>query len=504
LWVERVYNGLREDFPAMRPFIMPRSGTSGMQRYSTFPWTGDILRSWGGLAAQIPALINMSMSGVSYLGSDVGGFTAESTNPELYLRWVEFATFSPMMRTHSANNPEPTQAAYRDILPSVRDFINLRYRFLPYTYTLSYLNSSEGLPIARPACAFDSDPRKLADCNDAYLWGKELYIAPVISSSTSRKITFPEGEWVDMNDLSRVYSGGESIIYSADIATLPYFMRRGSFIPMFTQTSGFGSTSEINYSDLTLLHYADTSKEGVSEGLLFEDDRTSASSLDNGDFTLLHFRGESDEHGNYAVSIEPEIGGSAHFMPETRTLRIRLLGYNGTDTPELSIIDRIPEIEEAFPEVPEIDPTEGEEISPAEERNLIREAQPAFELKSNREEVDSHPGHAYCIDDNGELYMKATAPADSKVKITFGNISTGIEAFTSDKGVTIEYVAGTLNYSLPAGSEGCRIEFYSSDGRKIGISEPLRADGKIHSLQTPEEKGFYIARLKGKSVKFVR
>ena len=101
LWIERVYRGLKEDFPNVRPFLMPRAGTSGMQRYSVFPWTGDIKRSWAGLQAQVPALVSAGMSGIGYMGSDVGGFSVENnyTDPSLYLRWIEMAVFSPMMRT---------------------------------------------------------------------------------------------------------------------------------------------------------------------------------------------------------------------------------------------------------------------------------------------------------------------------------------------------------------------------------------------------------------------
>ncbi|MDE6255112.1 MAG: starch-binding protein [Muribaculaceae bacterium] len=490
LWIERVYRGLREEFPEMRPFIMPRSGTSGMQRFSTFPWTGDILRDWSGLAAQVPALINMSMSGVSYIGSDVGGFTSiNGPMAELYLRWVEFAVFSPMMRTHSQDRPEPTNQEYSSVFPRVRDFINLRYRMLPYTYTLSYLNTTKGWPLARPACAFDADPRNLANVKDAYLWGKDLYVAPVLSSATSRSITFPDGEWLDMNDLSKTYRGGETVNYSAPLDCLPHFMRRGSFIPMFTKTENFGSTSEISYDDITLLHSVDTSEEGVYEGLLYEDDRTSASSLDNNAYTLIHFRGEADGNGNYAVTIEPETGAETHFMPQTRTIRMRLLGYAGEEEPKLSVED------------------------PEESLNYsTRAAEYELAAKNSPAEVDEHPGHAYCLADNGELYVKTVLPSSSKMKISLGDINTGIGNAMLDTNLSLEYVAGTLNYSVPADYDKVSIEYIASDGRIIGNVSVLEADGYVHSITVPEIDGFCIARLKAhsskgmaeKSVKFMR
>ena len=481
LWVERLYKGLREEFPEMRPFIMPRSGTSGMQRFSTFPWTGDILRDWRGLAAQVPALINMSMSGVCYLGSDVGGFTSiNGPMPELYLRWVEFAVFSPMMRTHSADRPEPTNQEYSSVLPGIRDFINLRYRMLPYTYTLSYLNTTKGWPMARPACAFDIDPRKLANVNDAYLWGKDIYVAPVLSSASSRSITFPEGEWIDLNDLSKVYLGGESVNYSAPLNCLPHFMRRGSFIPMFTKKEDFGSTSEISYDDITILHSVDTSVEGVYEGLLYEDDRTSASALENDEYTLIHFRGEADGDGHYAVSIEPETGSSIHFMPDMRTIRLRLLGYAGEEEPKLNV--------------------EGMETV-----NLLgmRAEGNEIVLKNTPSEVDAHPGHAYCHTDNDELYVKTILPSSAKMKISLGDIDTGIKGVELDANVSLEYVAGTLNYSIPAGYDKVMLEYIAPDGRIIGSDATLEADGYVHSLTVPATNGFCIARLKAHSSKGV-
>lgn len=476
LWIERVYRGLREEFPEMRPFLMPRAGTSGMQRFSTFPWTGDISRSWGGLASQIPSLINMSMAGVSYIGSDVGGFAdTGGGSPELYLRWVEFAALSPMLRTHSAQTPEPTDSRWASVFNDVKKFINLRYRLLPYTYTLSYLNTVNGWPMARPANAFDSDASVLGSSKDSYLWGKDIFVAPVVSDGTSRQITFPEGEWIDFNDFSRKYLGGSTINYNAPLNVLPYFMRRGSFIPMFTKTEGFGSTSEISYEDITVVHYATATPEEATDGLLFEDDRTSASSLDNNEFTLIRFHGEADENGNYLVSVEPETGSSTHFMPETRTIRMRLFGYAGVESPVLHTEAIAPE---------------GPSLRAATNGGVV------IEQKNSREEVDSHPNHAFYKSNDGEVYIKTVVPSTSKMHIAFGDISTGLEEMGINSGLMIEYVDGAINYLIPDGSYKSVIEFVTVDGRIIGSTSNLMADGYVHSIDIPEIEGFCIARLK--------
>ena len=143
IWMDDVYSRLCENYPDRRHVILTRSGTAGMQRYGAMPWTGDIERSWSGLQLQIPSAINAGMSGIPFMTSDVGGFVAldaKPIDPELYLRWVQLATFSPCIRTHSATMPEPTNECYVDVIDQVRRYINLHYRYLPYTYSSIYFD----------------------------------------------------------------------------------------------------------------------------------------------------------------------------------------------------------------------------------------------------------------------------------------------------------------------------------------------------------------------------
>ena len=314
LWVERVYRGLKEDFPDQRPFIMPRAGASGMQRFSVFPWTGDISRSWSGLQAQIPALISSGMSGVAYMGSDVGGFTSMGTYPELYLRWVQFAVFSPMMRTHSADQPEPYLPCYSGIFEDVRDFMNLRYRYLPYTYTLCYENAVEGTPLARPSNFHDVEGGN-ANSIDTYLWGKDIFVAPVVSGGTSRNITFPEGEWVDLNDYSAVYTGGSTVNYEAPLQVLPYFGRKGSFITRYGQTT-FTNTVQADNANWNILYLMPDDGSKVSS-YVFDDDKISPQSLESGNYSIIRFNGQTIS-GNDYIEISNE-GYGYENMPEERT-----------------------------------------------------------------------------------------------------------------------------------------------------------------------------------------
>lgn len=329
LWLERVYRGLKEEFPETRPFLMPRAGTSGMQRFSAFPWSGDIRRSWLGLQAQIPALISSGMSGVAYMGSDVSGFANDNhTDAWLYRRWVQMAVFSPMMRTHSTYLPEPYHDCYKDVLEDVREAINMRYSYLPYTYSLTWENAVKGTPLARPINFHDRSASSPADVSDEYLWGKDILVAPVvkflegISGDYNRVIVFPEGEWVDLNDMDKVYQGGTTVTYDTPHSILPHFGRKGSFITRFTQTE-FRNTDDVDNSRLTVIYLMDGDVSGVTNTILFDDDHKSPSSLAEGQVLYTEFSGRN----NGAMhEIKVCHSGSYRGMPGSRVITFVIPG----------------------------------------------------------------------------------------------------------------------------------------------------------------------------------
>ncbi len=97
-WAKSIYDRFRRDYPDKRLFFLARSGYAGSQRFGMIPWSGDVSRSWGGLQAQLPAMLNMSMSGIPYMHSDAGGFALGEKDNELYTRWLQFAVFTPILR----------------------------------------------------------------------------------------------------------------------------------------------------------------------------------------------------------------------------------------------------------------------------------------------------------------------------------------------------------------------------------------------------------------------
>ncbi|MEC8451911.1 MAG: TIM-barrel domain-containing protein, partial [Pseudomonadota bacterium] len=194
-WAKSVYNNLTELQPDTRPFVLMRSGFLGSQRYGMVPWTGDVSRSWGGLKPQVELALQMSVFGMAYTHSDLGGFAGgETFDPELYTRWLQFGTFSPVFRPHAQDNIAPEPIFHADPVKSIaRKFIQLRYDMLPYNYSLAFENALYGTPLMRPvAMAYgESDWFENAD---SYLWGDGLLVSPVTSANqTVWPTKLPEG-----------------------------------------------------------------------------------------------------------------------------------------------------------------------------------------------------------------------------------------------------------------------------------------------------------------------
>ncbi len=142
-WAKMVYEHQRQLDPLNRPFIMMRAGFLGSQRYGLIPWTGDVSREWGGLVPQVELALQMSVLGLGYIHSDVGGFAGgETFDPELYMRWTQFGAFSPVFRPH-AQEHIPSEPVFHEktVKDHSRDYIKLRYALTPYNYTLAMEHS---------------------------------------------------------------------------------------------------------------------------------------------------------------------------------------------------------------------------------------------------------------------------------------------------------------------------------------------------------------------------
>jgi alpha-D-xyloside xylohydrolase len=239
---DAIYNGQRSLEPDRRVFLLTRSGFAGLQRYSTATWSGDIGTSWTDMRMQMAAGLNFSMSGIPFWGMDIGGFSVMSKfyDPknlvewrELQTRWHQFGTFVPLFRTHG----QWPQRELWNIAPagsptyeSILWYMQLRYRLMPYIYSLVgnvYLNDytlMRGLPMD-----FPNDP-EVRDLSDQWMFGPALMPCPVSEyKARSRGVYFPEGGWYDFYT-GEFFAGGRSRSIPAPYERMPLFVKAGSII----------------------------------------------------------------------------------------------------------------------------------------------------------------------------------------------------------------------------------------------------------------------------------
>ena len=324
-WARMVYERQVKKYPDMRSMIMMRSGFAGSQRYGFVPWTGDVSREWGGLKPQVELALQGGLFGLAYMHSDLGGFAGgEAFDKELYVRWLQYGVFQPVYRPH-AQEHIPAEPVFHDeeTRDIVRDFVNLRYRLLPYNYTLAYENSTTGMPLMRPVFFEDESIPWLIDVKDAYFWGDAFFVIPVTDPGlASMSSMLPPGVWFDFFSGKR-YEGGGPIEIPLSLETLPVFVRGGSFIPM---TDEIQTTRDYSSKKLTLHYYADAAVS-QSSGQMYEDDGASRTSLEDGAFELLNFK--ANQNGHYLTIDLSRTGGEYPGMPQEREVTLVIHNWSG-------------------------------------------------------------------------------------------------------------------------------------------------------------------------------
>ncbi|HJQ32137.1 MAG TPA: TIM-barrel domain-containing protein [Pyrinomonadaceae bacterium] len=245
------FEGLKKLRPDARPFVLTRAGYAGVQRFSAV-WTGDNVASWDHLRLSIPMLLNMGVSGVPLIGSDVGGFSGSPT-PELYARWLQAAALTPFLRTHSdfGTDAREPYAFGPEFTRINRASVELRYKLLPYLYTLFNEHTHTGAPVMRPLWFEYPDDARTYTIEDEYLVGRDLLVAPVVrEAATKRGVYLPAGDdWVDWWT-GKTYQGGRDYEVEAPLERLPLFARAGAVIPTQTVVQ---HTGEMRGLPLTLV-----------------------------------------------------------------------------------------------------------------------------------------------------------------------------------------------------------------------------------------------------------
>lgn len=242
-----------------RVFILTRSAFAGQQRYGANTWSGDVTASWDVLRNQISAGLNFSLTGIPYWNSDIGGFfLLNHKNPlenadyrELHVRWMQFGTFCPMMRSHGEGYPrEIYQFGEKGtpIYDAIEKFINLRYSFLPYIYSTSWDVTANHSSMMRALVMDFAADKEALDINDQYMFGKSLLVSPVTQSMYTKKqdsilvedfskvkkknVYLPNGtQWYDFWTGEK-FDGGQTHVKKAPLDIIPLYVKAGSILPI--------------------------------------------------------------------------------------------------------------------------------------------------------------------------------------------------------------------------------------------------------------------------------
>ncbi len=344
-WTKMLFEKYAQYYPSKRLFSLNRSGFAGSQRYSIFPWSGDVSRSWSGLKAQLPVMLGMSMSGVPYVHADAGGFAGGEGDAELYLRWLQFAAYTPIFRPHGTalyqvdtaafsypSEPALQQQPYKDL---VRKAVLKRYEMLPYNYTLAYRQAQFGEPLVRPLYYQFPNDTKAMQVQDQFMWGDAILVAPVLQKEAPhRKIYLPEGEWYS-NNFNKV-NGGREVYLKTTLADIPVYYRAGAIVPLEDMRIGkIATTADFKNDSLLIIHYF--ASEKPSEYTLYEDDGSSKNAIETHRYELITIKASPSETG-YKWTLSSN-GGSYAGKPAVR--RIKMVVHQNKIAPKSLVIDGV-------------------------------------------------------------------------------------------------------------------------------------------------------------------
>ncbi|HKK47138.1 MAG TPA: TIM-barrel domain-containing protein [Balneolaceae bacterium] len=266
-----------------RVFILTRSAFAGQQRYGDVIWSGDVVASWKALRNQISAGLNLSLTGIPYWNSDIGGFflwnydhpLKNAAYRELYTRWIQFGAFCPMMRSHGTDAPREIYQFGKKgdrVYDAIDKSINLRYQLLPYIYSTSWQVTENQSTMMRALAMDFANDRKVLDINDQYMFGKSFLVSPVTESMYSKKVVngkdttyvadfsktkdeevyLPKGaDWFDFWTGEK-YGGGQTVNKKAPIDIIPLYVRAGSILPIGPQVQ---YATEKKWDDLEIRVY---------------------------------------------------------------------------------------------------------------------------------------------------------------------------------------------------------------------------------------------------------
>jgi alpha-glucosidase len=317
--------------PDERPFVLTRAAFAGIQRYAAI-WTGDNVASWEHLELAIRMMIGLGISGVPVNGTDVGGFVG-TPSPELFARWIQLGALSPFFRTHTTYGT-PSQDPWsfgEDVERISREAIELRYRMMPYLYSLFWEAHRTGAPVLRPLFWHFQDDSAAYDrrWQHQFLVGDRLLAAPVTREGARlQEVYLPAGQWLELATAT-VHHGGRKVVVEAPLDRLPLFLRAGAIVPMEPLRQHLGESP----ADTLILEVFPGGEPG--EAILYEDDGVSLA-YEAGAYRLTRFRASPGEEG---LTIVRTVEHDLYDRPP-RLLEIRL--HATEQAPATVAVDRRP------------------------------------------------------------------------------------------------------------------------------------------------------------------
>ncbi|HEY7123787.1 MAG TPA: glycoside hydrolase family 31 protein [Ktedonobacterales bacterium] len=312
------YEGLERLRPNQRPFVLTRSAFAGSQRFTAL-WTGDNTSTWEHIRLAITQCLNIGLSGIANIGVDIGGFW-ESGNGELLTRWYQLGVLLPFCRNHScAGTAQQEPWAFGEPYESsIRRYLELRYRLLPYLNTLFHKAATTGAPIMRPLFWHYLDDLTAREVEDQFLLGRDLLAAPIYQPGQStRRLYLPAGEWASFWSGER-WQGRRWVDVRAPLDELPLFVRGGAILPLGPVMQ---HTAELPTDPLTLALYASSHAPNADEpSILYEDDGSSTD-YRSGGFCQTAYRWEWENASSLLIHLGTPQGD---YRPERRQMQLEV------------------------------------------------------------------------------------------------------------------------------------------------------------------------------------
>lgn len=317
-----VYEGQRAASDQKRVFILSRSAFAGIQRNSVAAWSGDVESNWLNFRRQIPAGLNFELSGIPYWTTDIGGFV--SGNPddpsyrELFVRWFEYGTFCPIFRVHGTRTTNSNELwSYgpqaQEILTA---FDRLRYRLMPYLYSVAWMTTSKGYTPMRPLVMDFRTDVTAQNVADQFSFGPSILVNPVTEAgATSRHLYLPDARWYDFWD-GTSQAGGKWIDAPAPLDRIPLYVRAGSIVPVGPEIE-YATEKSADPIELRVYPGAD------AEFTLYEDENDTYN-YEKGAFAAIPIRWD-DAAGKLTIG---DRSGKFPGMLEKRTFRVVFVGDN--------------------------------------------------------------------------------------------------------------------------------------------------------------------------------